>query len=96
MKKVWSPRRRRRGGGGVGVSAGGGGGWLPVGHDPGVDALEVLVDGGLVVLQEALLVAVRPDHRQPRHRLAEVGVDGRTGDRVQPPQLPGGGHVDPL
>lgn len=49
----------------------------PVGDDPGVDALVVLIDGAPVVPEEALLVPIGPDNRQARHRLSEMRIDGR-------------------
>ena len=60
---------------------------LPTTHDAEVICLLVFVDEEVGVVDEALLLSVGADRTRASHRLAEVGVDGRSTDRVNPSQL---------
>lgn len=71
-------------------------GKTPVGNDPWVNTLEILIDSDFVALQESILVFISSDDRKTGDCLSKVGVDGRARNRVQAPQLSGGGHIEPL
>ena len=69
---------------------------VPVGADGGIVGYLVVVHPRLALLDEADLPAVGPDAGGSSDGLLEVGVDGRTCDRLQPLELARCRHIEPL
>ena len=68
----------------------------PVGTDAGIVGNLVVVHSPLALPHEPVLLAVSPDAGSTHEGLLEVGIDGRTGDRLQTLQLTRCSHIETL